>query len=78
MPGPITERLGVWGPISTACPAHIATTVLFSLSQNSPTKGGTMRPAKPTALKMIQGTYRKDRAKNEPHFSAVRKRYRHY
>ena len=33
----------------------------------------TMRPAKPTALKMIQGTYRKDRAKNEPQFSAVRK-----
>ena len=32
-----------------------------------------MRPAKPTALKMIQGTYRKDRAKNEPQFSAVRK-----
>ena len=32
-----------------------------------------MRPAKPTALKMIQGTYRKDRAKNEPKFSAVRK-----
>jgi P27 family predicted phage terminase small subunit len=32
-----------------------------------------MRPAKPTALKVIQGTYRKDRAKNEPQFSSVRK-----
>ena len=32
-----------------------------------------MRPAKPTALKIMQGTYRKDRAKNEPQFSAVRK-----
>ena len=52
---------------------YTATTAIFSLRQNSPCKGGTMRPAKPTALKMIQGTYRKDRAKNEPQFSAVRK-----
>ena len=41
VPGPITERMdarGVWGSISTARPAHIATAVGFFLRQNSKTE----------------------------------------